>query len=400
MPKVEVKNLYKIFGSNPKKIIPILKQGKGKAEILKSTGHGVGVNNANFQVDEGEIFVVMGLSGSGKSTLIRCLNLLIRPTSGEVLIDGENIAACNKEELLRIRRKKIAMVFQNFALLPHRTVESNVEFGLEIQGVDPATRREKALEALRLVGLEGHEDRMPSQLSGGMQQRVGLARALATDPDILLMDESFSALDPLIRKEMQDELLALQTKMHKTIIFITHDLDEALKLGDKIAIMKDGVIVQTGTPEDILTNPADDYVKEFVQDVNRVKVVTAANIMTRPDPIAYAKDGVRVAVRKMREASISSIFVVDKEHHVKGILSIDKAVEMLKSGTHDPESVRRAIDPNVETVSPDTSIETLLPLVINSKYPIVVIDAEQKVMGIIIKVSVLSGILGEENEND
>jgi glycine betaine/proline transport system ATP-binding protein len=378
----------------------MLESGKGKAEILKSTGHGVGVNNANFQVEEGEIFVVMGLSGSGKSTLIRCLNLLIRPTSGEVRIDGENIVNCSKDALLRVRRKKIAMVFQNFALLPHRTVESNVEFGLEIQGVNPAARREKARDALRLVGLEGHEDRMPSQLSGGMQQRVGLARALANDPDILLMDEAFSALDPLIRKEMQDELLALQTKMHKTIIFITHDLDEALKLGDRIAIMKDGIIVQIGTPEDILTNPADDYVREFVQDVNRVKVVTAATIMRRPDPIAYAKDGVRVAVRKMREASISSIFVVDKERNLKGILSIDKAIELLKSGSHEPESLRSAIDPNVETVSPDTSIESLLPLVINSKYPLVVVDGEQKVIGIIMKVSVLSGILGEENEND
>lgn len=400
MPKVEVRNLYKIFGSSPKKIIPLLESGKEKNEILKTTGHGVGVNNVNFQVEEGEIFVVMGLSGSGKSTLIRCLNLLIRPTSGEVLIDGENIVNCGKEALLNVRRKKIAMVFQNFALLPHRTVESNVEFGLEVQGTEPAARRRKARDALRLVGLEGYEDRMPSQLSGGMQQRVGLARALANDPDILLMDEAFSALDPLIRKEMQDELLALQTRMHKTIIFITHDLDEALKLGDKIAIMKDGVIVQTGTPEDILTNPANDYVREFVQGVNRVRVVTAATIMTRPDPIAYAKDGVRVAVRKMREASISSIFVVDRENRLKGILSIDKAMELLKSGDHDPESIRNAIDPDVKTVAPDTSIQALLPLVINSKYPLVVLDAERKVVGMIMKVSVLSGILGEENGND
>ena len=400
MPKVEVRNLYKIFGPSPKKMIPLLKQGKGKAEILKSTGHGVGVNNANFQVEEGEFFVVMGLSGSGKSTLIRCLNLLIRPTSGQVLIDGEDITQCKKEELLHIRRKKIAMVFQNFALLPHRTVESNVEFGLEIQGVAPEIRRKRADDALKMVGLEGHEDRMPSQLSGGMQQRVGLARALANDPDILLMDEAFSALDPLIRKEMQDELLALQTKMHKTIVFITHDLDEALKLGDRIAIMKDGVIVQIGTPEDILTNPADDYVREFVQDVNRVKVVTAATIMRRPDPIAYARDGVRVAVRKMKEASISSIFVVDKEQHLKGILSIDNAVALLKTGVHDPESIKNAVDTDVETVSPNASIEELLPLVINSKYPIVVVDEEQKVIGMIMKVSVLSGILGEEEVED
>ncbi len=214
------------------------------------------------------------------------------------------------------------------------------------------------------------------------------------------MDEAFSALDPLIRKEMQDELLALQTKMHKTIIFITHDLDEALKLGDRIAIMKDGVIVQIGTPEDILTNPADDYVREFVQDVNRVKVVTAATIMRRPDPIAYARDGVRVAVRKMKEASISSIFVVDKEQHLKGILSIDNAVALLKSGVHDPESIKNAVDTDVETVSPNASIEELLPLVINSKYPIVVVDEEQKVIGMIMKVSVLSGILGEEEVED
>lgn len=400
MPKVEVRNLYKIFGSNPKKIIPLLEQGKGKAEILKSTGHGVGVNNASFQVEEGEIFVVMGLSGSGKSTLIRCLNLLIRPTSGEVLIDGENITSFNKEALLQMRRKKVAMVFQNFALLPHRTVINNVEFGLEIQGVAPEMRLEEARKSLRMVGLEGNEDRMPSQLSGGMQQRVGLARALANDPDILLMDEAFSALDPLIRKEMQDELLALQTKMHRTIIFITHDLDEALKLGDKIAIMKDGVIVQIGTPEDILTNPADDYVREFVQDVNRVKIVTASTIMRRPDPIAFAKDGVRVAVRKMKEASISSIFVVDKDRRLKGILTIDNAIELLKSGSHEPESIDKVIDTNVETVKPDASIETLLPLVINSKYPVVVLDDEETVIGIIMKVSVLSGILGEDEEND
>jgi len=391
--KIEVRNLYKIFGSNFQRVLSFLEKGKSKEEILKITGQGIGVNKANFTVEDGEIFVIMGLSGSGKSTLIRCINLLIEPSAGEILVDGNNIVGCDKDTLLKLRREKFAMVFQNFALLPHRNIESNVAFGLEIQKLDPETRKKKALEAINLVGLQGYEERMPSELSGGMQQRVGLARALATDPDILLMDEAFSALDPLIRKEMQDELLSLQTKMHKTIIFITHDLDEALKLGDRIAIMKDGVIVQIGTPEEILTNPANDYVKDFVQDVNRVKIVTASTIMKKPNPVAYAKDGVRVAVRKMQEASISSIFVMDKEQRLKGLLTIDDAMALLKSDNHDLDN---AIKKDICTVSPDTSIEILLPLVINSQYPIVVVDDDKKMLGIIMKVSVLAGILGEE----
>lgn len=392
MPKVEVKNLYKIFGQNPGKILSLLKKGEDKKSVLKKTGHSVGVNNASFEVEEGEIFVVMGLSGSGKSTLIRCLNLLIRPTAGEILIDGENIVGLGKEKLLEVRRKKISMVFQNFALLPHRTIESNVAFGLEIQGTPIRERLQKAREAIGLVGLKGYETSLPSQLSGGMQQRVGLARALATDPDVLLMDEAFSALDPLIRKEMQDELLSLQERMQKTIIFITHDLDEALKLGNRIAIMKDGVIVQIGTPEDILTNPADDYVREFVQDVNRVKVVTASSIMRKPDPVAFAKDGLRVAVRKMQEAAISSIFVLDKDRHIKGLLTIDSAIELLQANRTDMDSV---LSHEVATVGPDDSIETLLPLAISSKYPLAVVDADGHMLGFIMKVSVLAGIVGE-----
>lgn len=391
--KLEVKELYKIFGPNPSKIIPLLKNGQGKKDILKKTGNGVGVNNASFQVESGEIFVVMGLSGSGKSTLIRCLNLLIRPTAGQVLIDGENIVKCGRDRLMQIRRKKIAMVFQNFALLPHRTIENNVAFGLELQGVSVEERLKKSREAIELVGLKGYENSFPAELSGGMQQRVGLARALATDPDILLMDEAFSALDPLIRKEMQDELLSLQSRMHKTIIFITHDLDEALKLGNRIAIMKDGEIVQIGTSEEILTNPADDYVREFVQDVNRVKVVTASTIMKRPDPVAFAKDGLRMAVRKMREASISSIFVLDNEDRVKGLLTIDHAIELLQAGRTDMDSILKK---DIVRVKPDASIEELLPLVIDSKYPLVVDDEEERMLGFIVKVSVLSGIIGRE----
>ncbi|BCJ95350.1 glycine betaine/L-proline ABC transporter ATP-binding protein [Anaerocolumna cellulosilytica] len=396
MTKVEIKNLYKIFGPTPHKVLTRLKEGKSKKEILKETEHGIGVNNANFSVEEGEIFVVMGLSGSGKSTLIRCLNRLIEPTSGEVYIDNQNILECDKANLRAVRREKIGMVFQNFALLPHRTIEENVAFGLEIQGVNQEVRMQKAVESLELVGLKGYEKSMPSELSGGMQQRVGLARALATDPDILLMDEAFSALDPLIRKEMQDELLSLQTKMHKTIIFITHDLDEALKIGDRIAIMKDGVIVQIGTPEDILKYPANDYVREFVQGVNRVKVVTARSIMKPTETIVFSKDGARVAVRKMKEANISSVFVVDKQRTLKGIVTIEDTMGLINSNKDDLSEI---IDENVQVVSPDTLIEELIPLFINSKYPIVVTDDERKILGIIFKVSVLAGILGEEEEH-
>lgn len=396
MTKVEVKNLYKIFGPTPQKILARIKEGKSKKEILKETEHGIGVNNASFTVEEGEIFVVMGLSGSGKSTLIRCLNRLIEPTSGEVYIDNQNIMDCDKAQLRAVRREKIGMVFQNFALLPHRTIEENVAFGLEIQGVNQEMRIKKALEALELVGLKGYEKSMPSELSGGMQQRVGLARALATDPDILLMDEAFSALDPLIRKEMQDELLSLQSKMQKTIIFITHDLDEALKIGDRIAIMKDGVIVQIGTPEEILKHPADDYVREFVQGVNRVKVVTAGSIMKPTETIVFSKDGARVAIRKMKEANISSVFVVDKQRTLKGIVTIEDTLGLIKSNKDDLSEI---IDANVQVVSPDILIEELIPLIMNSKYPVVVTNEERKILGIIFKVSVLAGILGEENIN-
>lgn len=397
MIKVEVKNLFKIFGPTPQKILTQIKKGVvSKKEILKNSNHTIGVNNVSFQVEEGEIFVVMGLSGSGKSTLIRCLNRLIEPTAGEVYIDNENIMKHDTDKLREIRRKKISMVFQNFALLPHRTIEENVAFGLEIQGVKLEERNKKAIESLELVGLKGYEKSMPSELSGGMQQRVGLARALATDSDILLMDEAFSALDPLIKKEMQDELLSLQVKMRKTIIFITHDLDEALKIGDKIAIMKDGIIVQIGSPEEILKNPADDYVKEFVQGVNRAKVVTAGSIMKNTDTIVFSKDGARVAVRKMKEANISSVFVVDKQRHLKGIITIEDATRLIKENKDDLSEI---LDTDVAVVTPDTLIEDLIPLFMDSKYPIVVVDEERKILGIIFKVSVLAGIMGEEEYN-
>ncbi|AOR24352.1 quaternary amine ABC transporter ATP-binding protein [Clostridium taeniosporum] len=394
MSKLQVKDLYKIFGKNPKKVIPMLEKGMDKLEIHSKTGNSVGVNSANFEVDKGEFFVVMGLSGSGKSTLIRCLNRLIEPTSGQILIDGKDILKCNENELLGVRRKKIAMVFQNFALFPHKTIADNVAYGLEIQGVNSKTRKEKAYECLELVGLKGYEESMPDQLSGGMKQRVGLARALATDPEILLMDEAFSALDPLIRKEMQEEMLQLQAKMQKTIIFITHDLDEALRLGDRIAIMKDGVVEQIGTSEDILTNPASEYVRKFVQDVDRTKVITSSTIMEMAKAIRIEKDGPKAAVRIMKDEGISSIYVINKERKLRGIVNIDDALELAKKNIKTVEDI---IIKDVPKASPDEAISDLLSVAKDTQYPIAVIDENDILMGIIKRSTIIAGIAGEED---
>lgn len=393
MNKIEVSNLTKIFGSNPKEGLKRLEKGDGKEKILEETGMTVGVNKASFEVKSGEFFVIMGLSGSGKSTLIRLVNRLIEPTAGKVLIDGENITKMDKNALMETRRKKLAMVFQKFALFPHRTVQANVEYGLEIQGVPKEERAEKAKKSIIDVGLKGYADSYPDQLSGGMQQRVGLARALANDSDILLMDEAFSALDPLIRKEMQDELLHLQSKLGKTILFITHDLDEALKLGDRIAIMKNGSIVQIGTAEEILENPANQYVYNFVEDVDRSKVLLASNVMKKPDVLTTWKDGPRVAVKKMEEAGVSSIFVVDKEKKLKGLLTIDAAIQAYK----EEKWVEDVLDTGYHTTSPDTPLNDLIGFAAESKYPIAVVDEEEKFLGIIVRVSILSGlVLGKE----
>ena len=279
MSKIEINNVYKIFGSNPKSILPMVKDGASKEEILDKTGHTVGLDNVTLKIEEGEIFVCMGLSGSGKSTLIRHLNRLIDPTDGEIIVEGTNVMSLNKQQLIEFRRHKMSMVFQRFGLFPHRTVIDNVGYGLVMQGVAEAERKKTAMEKIEAVGLSGFENQFPAQLSGGMQQRVGLARALANDTDIMLMDEAFSALDPLIRSDMQKQLIDLQSELKKTIVFITHDLDESLRLGDHIGILNHGKLVQVGTPVDIIMNPADDYVKAFVKDVNRTKVIKAKTIM-------------------------------------------------------------------------------------------------------------------------
>ncbi len=388
--KIQVENLYKIFGPHPEKAVNLLKEGRTKDEIMEETKHGVGVANATFHVDEGEILVIMGLSGSGKSTLVRCINRLIDPTSGKVIIEGEDVTQLSTEELRAFRQKHFGMVFQNFALFPHRTVLQNVEYGLEIQGMEPEKRREIGMQALEQVGLKGWEDSKPSQLSGGMQQRVGLARALALNADIMLMDEAFSALDPLIRKEMQDELLALQDNVQKTIVFISHDLDEALKLGDRIVLMKDGFIVQEGTAEEILTNPANDYVAKFVEDVDMSKVLTAESVMMKPAEMAYYKtDGPRSALHKMKHAGISCIFV-RKDRKLAGMVTADDAAEALKRGENTLENI---MSQDFNKAAPNTPAVELFPLLANSSYPLaVVVSKESKLEGVVTKGSLLAGL--------
>ncbi len=395
MSQLRVENLYKIFGPRPKQAVKMAQAGKSKDEILKETGCTLAVNDATFEIRRGETFVIMGLSGSGKSTVLRCLNRLWNPTSGKVYLNDVDITAADPEQLREIRRKNMAMVFQHFGLLPHRTVAENVAFGLEIQGVDPAERKKEAYRTIELVGLKGYEEMMTRELSGGMQQRVGLARALATNPDILLMDEAFSALDPLIRTQMQDELIDLQAEVQKTIVFITHDLDEALKLGDRIVIMKDGKISQIGTSEEILTNPADDYVATFVQQVDRSKVITAQAIMfSNPERIMSPRDGVEMAIRRMRKLGISTLAVTDRERRFLGYVQIDDAVDLeKKSGEHDIQSIIRT---DIERTAPDTPVVELLPLVMKTRMPIAVVDNNQRLRGLVMRGSVISEIVGQE----
>lgn len=390
--KIKVNNVYKIFGKRPKEALNLLEKGIGKDEILKKTGQTIGVKDASFEVYEGEMFVIMGLSGSGKSSLLRCINLLNRPTKGEIFIDGENIVKYKKEEVRKLRENKISMVFQNFGLFPHRTVKKNVEYGLEIKKIKKEEREEKALEMIKSVGLEGWEDSMPKQLSGGMQQRVGLARALANDPDILLMDEPFSALDPLIRREMQEELLDLQAKLKKTIIFITHDINEAFKLGDRVAVMKDGEIVQLGTPEEMIESPSEKYIEDFVRDVDRSKVMQAKNVMQKSSASVSTKDGLKYALREMKVNNLSSVFVLGEKRKLEGIISLDDTLEAIR----EKKSLKDIIKKDYYTAHPEDYVSDLIPKAVHTKYPIAVLDENEKFLGIIVRVSVLSGLAVEE----
>ena len=396
MSKIKINDLYLIFGAEKHRAYRKLKAGKSKAEILKQTGCTIAVQNANLSINEGEIFVVMGLSGSGKSSLLRCINRLVTPTSGEIIIDGMDISTASDKELLGVRRKKMAMVFQNFGLLPHKTVLENIAFGLELQGIDKTTRGNKALHAMELVGLEGYENQMVSELSGGMQQRVGLARALANDPEVLLMDEAFSALDPLIRTQMQDELLALQSKMKKTIVFITHDLDEAIKLGDRIAIMKDGVIVQVGTSEEILTNPANNYVESFVESVDRSKIVTASSIVLDNPLVARChKEGPEVVLRKMRRKNLTLLPVVDESNKLVGEVYLKDVLRLRKQKVMVIDTI---IKQPGHTVLEDTVIEDIIPLMTKTNAPIWVVNEEKEFKGIVPLSSLVFEVTGKDKE--
>ncbi|MFC4773794.1 glycine betaine/L-proline ABC transporter ATP-binding protein [Ruoffia tabacinasalis] len=389
MSKLRVENLTKIFGDNEKEALDLMNQGKTKEEILAATGATLGVNQATFDVKAGEIFVIMGLSGSGKSTLVRMLNRLIEPTNGNVYIDEANVSQMNKNDLRDIRRKKISMVFQNFGLFPHRTILENTEYGLEVQGVPKAERQEKAEQALDNAGLLPYKDQFPDQLSGGMQQRVGLARALANDPDILLMDEAFSALDPLIRRDMQDELIEMQKTLNKTIIFITHDLNESLRLGNRIAIMKDGEVVQVGTGEEILSNPANDYVKRFVEDIDRTKVYTAQHIMEEPTAVTTQLETPSEALRIMVDEGMSNILVVDKDEQLIGFVTREEVESLLHQGHDDISSVVQSDVPEVES---GALIDDLFDVIHDSETPIAVTSNKGELEGVIVRSNVIGAM--------
>lgn len=384
MSSIEVKNVVKIFGDNEQRALKLLKEGDTKEEILKKTGMTVGVNNVSFKVGDNEMFVIMGLSGSGKSTLLRCINKLIEPTSGQIIIDEKDIMKLDKKELRELRSNKFGMVFQNFSLFPFKTVLENTQFGLELLDMEKEAMETRAKQSLKKVGLEGWEDKYPDELSGGMQQRVGLARALCIDPDILLMDEPFSALDPLIKKDMQDLLLEIYDDLNKTIIFITHDLDEALRLGDKIAIMKDGEVVQVGTPEEILTNSKNDYVEEFVKNVNRAQILSAKDIMVRALELAYEGDGPNTARYKMNRNGISSIFVVGKRRKLKGLVRIEEVTRILEEGNRDLSSIME----ESKTVGPDTPLSEIFEDISKMDTPLPVVE-DGYLRGIIVKATVL-----------
>jgi glycine betaine/proline transport system ATP-binding protein len=390
--KLVVENLYKVFGPEPERAFELLEAGKTKDEILKETGLTIGVQDTSFTVKAGEIFVVMGLSGSGKSTLVRMLNRLIEPTRGEVAVDGESITRGDAEMVRDIRLRKMAMVFQHFALFPHMTVAENVAYGLKIQGVEKAERRDKAMRALEQVGLDAWADSPPKSLSGGMQQRVGLARGLAVDPEILLMDEPFSALDPLIRRDMQRELLELQQRVHKTIVFITHDLNEALILGDRIAIMKEGRFVQVGTPQDIVSDPADDYVAAFTQDIDRGRVFTVEYVMEAPEPLNLDTDTPAMALEKMKQIGRDALYVL-RDGGIAGVVTYRDAARLAADGG-DLSSV---LQEHYPTVDPRRLLYEVYDEC-SSGLPIAVIDRDGELKGVVDPLHVFAKLTADDEQ--
>ncbi|MFO8155389.1 MAG: glycine betaine/L-proline ABC transporter ATP-binding protein ProV [Pseudomonadota bacterium] len=387
--KIVVENLYKIFGPDPDHAFELLEQGLDKDTIFERTGNTVGVMDANFTIREGEVFVVMGLSGSGKSTLVRMLNRLFEPTRGAVKVDGQDVTRMSQKELIELRRRDMSMVFQSFALLPHRTVLENTSFGLEVAGAERHRREERALEALETVGLKSHANSYPQELSGGMQQRVGLARALATDPSILLMDEAFSALDPLIRTEMQDELISLQQEKARTVVFISHDLDEAMRIGDRIAIMQGGAVVQIGTPEEIVTNPANDYVRSFFYGVDVSQVFSAGDIARKNAVTVIERPGVDVnaALQQLRAGHGDAGVVIDRDRRYQGTISVESLMAAIEN-----EGETRYADAflkEVVSASHDMPLNEVLSLVAESRWPVPVIDDDGRYLGVISKTALL-----------
>ncbi len=387
--EIEVKGLWKIFGNKPERVLEPEHVTKSRAELQEELGVVVALRNISFAVNAGQIFVVMGLSGSGKSTLVRCLIRLIKASRGQIYFDGEDILTYSPEQLLQFRRSKVAMVFQHYALLPHRRVLDNVAYGLEIRGMEKEDRYNTASETIETVGLKGWEDYYPREMSGGMQQRVGLARALAVNPDVLLMDEPFSGLDPLIRREMQDQLVSLQSKLHKTIVFITHDLNEALKVGDRIAIMRDGEIIQEGSPKEIVTLPSDDYVAEFVRDVARARAIRAKAIMREPDVVVYERQGPRTALHAMMNHGIDAVFLIARDFTLRGILTREQARELAsqRTATLDGAQVVEAV-----TADLDDLIETIVPKAAETEHPIAVVGSNGSLLGEIPRGAVLMGV--------
>ncbi|WP_413206489.1 glycine betaine/L-proline ABC transporter ATP-binding protein ProV [Rhodospirillum sp. A1_3_36] len=391
-----VRNLFKVFGDEPKKAISLYREGLSKEEVFEKTGLTIGVCDANFSVMKGEIFVIMGLSGSGKSTMVRMLNRLISPSSGEILVNGVDIAAMSENDLIAFRRKHISMVFQSFALMPHLTVLQNTGFGLELSGIEKGERDKRSLSALEQVGLSAWANSYPNELSGGMQQRVGLARALANDPDILLMDEAFSALDPLIRTEMQDELLTLQEEQKRTIIFISHDLDEAMRIGDRIAIMEGGRVVQVGTPDEILNNPADDYVKSFFRGVNVTNVLSAKDVASKQQVTMIDREGnVRAALTRLSQADRDYAYVVDKTQRYHGVVSIASLEEELKKPK--PE-IHGAFLPDVPAIPGETTIGEIITQVAHAPCGLPVVDDKGKYKGVISRAVLLKTLDREGSE--
>lgn len=383
-----IQNLYKIYGSEKSKAIKLKESGTDKNTIYKKTGTTVALYDVSLDIKKGEVFVIIGLSGSGKSTLARCFNLLNKPSQGKILFKGKDINKFSKQELIKYRRNNISMVFQNFGLMSHRNVIGNVEYGLEIKGISKEERHNKAMELISMVGLDGYENEPIASLSGGMKQRVGIARALANNPEVLIMDEPFSALDPLVRKDMQFELLTIQRKLDKTIIFITHDINEAFKLGDRVAIMKDGQLIQVDTPEQMSSNPADDYVKQFIDSADKTQVISVKNVMSTPNSIVRLKDTPAYATRVMRANKISTAYVVKEKMQLQGIITIDDAIRANKENL----TISDVLIKDIKITTPDSLLTDIITMAAETKYPLCVVDDDGSLKGIVSKADVLASI--------